>query len=185
MTSLVTAVVCAAACAVTGGVLLPSARPPAAPAPREAAGPQARPAGPGPLGGTTVRCGPELASPAGVEAQTCVLSRRGVTWARTYYRNATGDALAAVLSLMGPRGRSVRMHCAVGADDAPAMCETPGQPTGTGSSDHTAVAEFAAAGPGAGQGRGAREGRGEPGEPGGSGALLLRSGSNSPAEAGS
>lgn len=184
-TALVTAVACAAACAVTGGVLLSPVPAPAVPAPRAAAGPQTRASDLDILGGTDVRCGPELTSPAGVEAQTCVLARGGVTWARTYYRNATGDALTAVLSLMGPGGRSVRMYCAVDAEDAPAMCETPGQPTGAGPPDHTAVAEFAAAAHDASRGRGARNERGEIGEPYGSGALLLRSGSNSPVSTGS
>ncbi|MDG9718541.1 hypothetical protein [Streptomyces sp. DH24] len=116
-------------------------------------------------GGTAVRCGPELTSPDGIEAQTCILAQGADTWARTYYRNATGDALTAVLSLMGPAGRAVRMHCAVGAEDAPAMCETPREPARDGLAAYTAVTEFA--------------GRG------GSGPLLLRSGSNSPLQNGS
>jgi hypothetical protein len=116
-------------------------------------------------GGTAVRCGPELTSPGGIEAQTCVLAQGADTWARTYYRNATGDALTAVLSLMGPEGRTVRMHCAVGAEDAPAMCETPRESARGGPAAYTAVTEFA--------------GRG------GSGPLLLRSGSNSPVRTGS
>jgi hypothetical protein len=87
------------------------------------------------------------------------------TWARTYYRNATGRALDAVLSFMGPRGHTVRTRCPLGADDEPGACETPrergrGKPTA-----YTAVAEFA--------------------EAGGDGPPLLRSGSNSPAETGS
>jgi hypothetical protein len=71
------------------------------------------------------RCGPEVVSPEGVEAQTCVLTKERDTWARTYYRNATGRDLDAVLTLMGPAGRTVRMHCAVGAEDEPGLCETP------------------------------------------------------------
>ena len=43
---------------------------------------------------TAARCGPELTSPDGIEAQTCVLTQGRDTWARTYYRNATGDELA-------------------------------------------------------------------------------------------
>ncbi|WP_405658369.1 hypothetical protein [Streptomyces sp. RK9] len=105
----------------------------------------------------TARCGPELSSPHGVEAQTCVLSQADDTWARTYYRNATGEALKAVLSVMGPKGRTVQMHCAVGADDEPAACETPRERTAGTAARYTAVAEFAGAG---------------------SAALLLRSGSN-------
>ncbi|MFI0090632.1 hypothetical protein [Streptomyces bobili] len=111
---------------------------------------------------TAARCGPEVTSPDGVEAQTCVLTQGTDTWARTYYRNATGSALAAVLSFMGPGGRTVQMRCAVGADDEPGTCETPRERGRGGPGEYTAVAEFA---------RGA-----------GDGPLLLRSGSNSPAE---
>jgi hypothetical protein len=118
-----------------------------------------------PLGlATAVRCGPELTSPEGVEAQTCVLTQGTGTWARTYYRNATGGALETVLSLMGPDGRSVRMRCAVGAEDAPGMCETPRERMRGEPAEYTAVAEFA--------------GRA------GYGPLLLRIGSNSPTEKG-
>jgi hypothetical protein len=107
------------------------------------------------------RCGPEVASPEGVEAQTCVLAEGRETWARTYHRNATGTELAAVLSLMGPDGRAVRVHCVVGAEDEPGACETPRAATAAVDGAHeayTAVSEFASA-------------RGE-------GPLLLRSGSN-------
>lgn len=83
------------------------------------------------------------------------------TWARTYYRNATGDDLDSVLSLMGPADRTVRMHCVVAAEDEPALCETPRERTQGELAAYTAVAEFA--------------GRN------GSGPLLLRSGSNSSA----
>nr|WP_257003026.1 hypothetical protein [Streptomyces sp. Alain-F2R5] len=116
------------------------------------------PAGPA----TAVRCGPDLSSPEGIEAQTCVLTQgtgAGTeTWARTYYRNATGDPLEAVLSLLGPEGRSVRMHCAVGAEDAPGTCETPREPVRGGPAAYTAVVEFA--------------------DRAGYGPLLLRAGSN-------
>ncbi|MEU5700562.1 hypothetical protein [Streptomyces aurantiacus] len=112
---------------------------------------------------TAARCGPELASPDGIEAQTCVLTQGRETWARTYYRNATGDDLASVLTLMTPGGRTVRMHCAVGADDEPEVCETPRERTADDASAYMAVAEFAK---------------------GADGPLLLRSGSNSPAQAG-
>ncbi|WP_114254055.1 hypothetical protein [Streptomyces sp. Go-475] len=107
-----------------------------------------------------VRCGPELSSPDGIEAQTCVVTQGAVTWARTYYRNATGEALEAVLSLMGPDDRTVRMTCAVGAGDEPGACETPREPTRGELAAYTAVAEFA--------------------RRGGRGPLLLRSGSNAP-----
>ncbi|MEU6915906.1 hypothetical protein ABZ948_21970 [Streptomyces olindensis] len=112
-----------------------------------------------------VRCGPELSSPDGIEAQTCVVKQGAVTWARTYYRNTTGEALDAVLSLMGPDDRTVRMTCAVGAGDEPGACETPREPTRGDLAAYTAVAEFA--------------------RRGGRGPLLLRSGSNAPAWTGS
>lgn len=114
---------------------------------------------------TAARCGPELSSPEGIEAQTCVLTQGEETWARTYYRNATGAALDAVLSLMGPGAHTVQMHCAVGAGDEPDSCETPRERTEGAPADYTAVAEFAA-------------------RPD-SGPLLLRSGSNSEEETGS
>ncbi|MFF8873837.1 hypothetical protein [Streptomyces massasporeus] len=114
---------------------------------------------------TAVRCGPELTSPDGIEAQTCVVRHGAQTWARTYYRNATGEALDAVLSLMGPDDRNVRMTCAVGAEDEPGTCETPREPARGNPAAYTAVAEFA--------------------ERGGLGPLLLRSGSNSPVRTGS
>ncbi|MCX4989841.1 MULTISPECIES: hypothetical protein [unclassified Streptomyces] len=109
---------------------------------------------------TAARCGPELSSPDGVEAQTCVMAQGEETWARTYYRNATGDALSSVLSLMGPGGRTVQMNCAVDADDDPGVCETPRERTAGAAGAYTAVAEFA-------------KGTGS------AGPLLLRSGSNS------
>jgi hypothetical protein len=111
---------------------------------------------------TAARCGPELSTPDGIEAQTCVMTQGEDTWARTYYRNATGDDLDAVLSLMGPADRTVQMHCAVSAEDEPSLCETPREHTQGDLAAYTAVAEFAA-----GQG--------------GRGPLLLRSGSNSSA----
>ncbi|MFI6009287.1 hypothetical protein ACIBAG_10715 [Streptomyces sp. NPDC051243] len=92
---------------------------------------------------TATRCGPELISPEGIEAQTCVLTQGEETWARTYFRNATGGALDSVLSLMGPGGRTVQMRCAGGAEDEPATCETPRQRTRGGLDAYTAVAEFA------------------------------------------
>ncbi|MFD4371468.1 hypothetical protein [Streptomyces sp. NPDC058486] len=106
------------------------------------------------------RCGPEVASPEGVEAQTCVLAEGPDVWARTYYRNATGREIDAILTLMAPAGRTVQVRCAVPAWDEPETCETPREP-GTGPArSHTAVAEFA--------------GKDE----GGDAPLLLRSGSN-------
>lgn len=110
---------------------------------------------------TDAHCGPELSSPQGVEAQTCVLTGEGRTWGRSYYRNTSGRGLDAVLTLMGPAGRTVQIRCAVGAGDEPGLCETP-RDLSTGTPDgYSAVAEFAV--------------------PDAEGALLLRSGSNSPA----
>ncbi|MET9821588.1 MULTISPECIES: hypothetical protein [Streptomyces] len=120
------------------------------------AAPTRSPLPPGPA--LAARCGPELTSPAGVEAQTCVLTRGTETWARTYYRNITGSSLEAVLSLLGPEGRSVRIRCAVSAEDEPSTCETPPERTPTGSAGYTAIAEFASRA--------------------GYGPLLLRTGSN-------
>ncbi|MFL4905478.1 hypothetical protein ACJ6WF_20480 [Streptomyces sp. MMS24-I2-30] len=108
---------------------------------------------------TAARCGPELSSPGGIEAQTCVLTRGAETWARTYYRNATGAALESVLSLLAPGDRTVRTRCLVGADDAPGTCDTPRERFRGGPDGYSAVTEFST--------RGDR------------GPLLLRSGSNS------
>ncbi|MGW3203691.1 hypothetical protein [Streptomyces sp. NPDC001135] len=108
---------------------------------------------------TAARCGPQLTSPDGIEAQTCVLTQGQDTWARTYYRNATGKPLDSVLSLMGPDGRTLQMRCVTSTDDEPATCETPRRHTKGGPDAYTAVTEFAS--------RGA------------DGALLLRSGSDS------
>ncbi|WP_234432669.1 MULTISPECIES: hypothetical protein [unclassified Streptomyces] len=168
--------------AVTAAVVLPlavaSARQvgdagravvPAAP---RAAGTRVRPVtvgrSPRPLGpdlATGARCGPELTSPQGFEAQTCVLTQGAETWARAYYRNATGEPLDAELSLLGPDGRTVQMHCVTGADDEPGTCETPREHTRGAPDTYLAVSEFAV--------------------PGTDGALLLRSGSNAPESKGS
>ncbi|MFI8824141.1 hypothetical protein [Streptomyces sp. NPDC053431] len=110
--------------------------------------------------GSATHCGPELASPDGVEAQTCVVTEGADVWARTYYRNATGQALDAVLTLMAPAGRTVQVRCAVEARDEPEMCETPKERSGGAAERYSAVTEFAGAG----------EGDSTP--------LLLRSGSN-------
>ncbi|MCX5350430.1 MULTISPECIES: hypothetical protein [Streptomyces] len=114
---------------------------------------------------TAARCGPELSSPDGIEAQTCVMTQGEDTWARTYYRNATGDELSSTLSLMGPGGRTVEMNCAVGAEDDPGVCETPRGRTAGGVGAYTAVAEFARSV--------------------GSGPMLLRSGSEAESASGS
>lgn len=107
---------------------------------------------------TAARCGPQLASGGGVEAQTCVLTQGKDTWARTYYRNTTGEELTGILSFMGPSGLSVEMHCAVAAADARESCETPRQRVAGDTGAYSAVAEFS---------------HGD-----GSGPLLLRSGSD-------
>ncbi|WP_369234690.1 hypothetical protein AB5J56_23205 [Streptomyces sp. R21] len=107
---------------------------------------------------TAANCGPELSSPDGLEAQTCVLTQGQDTWARTYYRNASGEELSSVLSLMKPDGRTLQMRCAVGAEDEPGACETPRERTTGDAGAYTAVAEFA--------------------KSAGSGPLLLRSGSS-------
>jgi hypothetical protein len=109
-------------------------------------------------------CGPEIASPEGVEAQTCVLTQGEDTWARTYYRNATNGQLPTVLTLMRPDGRTVQVHCTLPAADEPGICETPRHSdSGAGGKvekgSYSAVAEVASA-------DGERR--------------LLRSGSNSP-----
>lgn len=132
--------------------------------------------GRGPAVSATARCGPELTSPEGVEAQTCVLEQGNETWARTYYRNATGAPLRAVLTLMGPDGRTVQVHCRTTASDDPDGCETPRARTVRGADAaraeargedlYTAVAEIASE------------------DASGDGKLLLRSGSNSTEETG-
>ncbi|CAM5688032.1 hypothetical protein [Streptomyces fumanus] len=114
---------------------------------------------------TTARCGPELASPEGIEAQTCVLTQGERTWGRTYYRNVTARPLDAVLSLLGPAGRTLRTRCPVAAGDAPESCDTPRERARGPAGSYTAVAEFA--------------------DRAGYGPLLLRTGSNSPARTGS
>lgn len=129
---------------------------------------------------TAARCGPEVSSPEGVEAQTCVLTQGAESWGRTYYRNATGEPLDAALTLMGPGDRTVQTHCALDGDDEPGTCETPREHTRGLPTAYTAVAEFA--------GRAGRESRAErEGRDGGGGRgpLLLRSGSNSPVRTGS
>lgn len=113
---------------------------------------------------TAARCGPELSSADGIEAQTCVMTQGEDTWARTYYRNATGDELSSALSLMGPGGRTVEINCVVGAGDDPGVCETPRGRTAGGVGAYTAVAEFARSA--------------------GSGPMLLRSGSEAESASG-
>ncbi|MEU8591135.1 hypothetical protein AB0C59_29630 [Streptomyces sp. NPDC048664] len=112
------------------------------------AGPRGRSAR-SPLSGlglaVAVGCGPQLSSADGIEAQTCVMWQGRQTWARTYYRNATGEELRSVLSFMGPGGRSVETHCVVAAADEPETCETPRERLRGAPGSYTAVAEFAGA----------------------------------------
>ncbi|MFF3754820.1 hypothetical protein ACFYYH_30965 [Streptomyces sp. NPDC002018] len=133
--------------------------------------------GPAVTGGTTggdtkkpaaERCGPEVASPEGIEARTCVLTEGTDTWARTAYRNTSGDELRAALNLMGPRGRTVQTHCVVGASEELATCQTPREPSRGAIAEYTAIVEFAAPPT-------TRSG----GDDEAIGPLLLRSGSNS------
>ncbi|MEU0307140.1 MULTISPECIES: hypothetical protein [Streptomyces] len=95
----------------------------------------------------TARCGPELVSPEGIEAQTCVMTGGGETWARAYHRNTSGTELRAVLTLMGPGGRTVELHCVLAADDEPGSCETPRGASAGEPGAYAAVAEYAGAGP--------------------------------------
>lgn len=148
------------------------AQPPQAPQPPQALqvpqapqAPQLPPGRPGPAEQprTDSRCGPELSSPHGLEAQTCVLVSEGRTWGRSYYRNTGGRELDAVLTLMGPAGRTVQIRCTVAAGDEPGLCETPREASTESPDGYSAVAEFAV--------------------PDDEGRLLLRSGSNSPAPA--
>lgn len=98
------------------------------------------------LSSLLAHCGPELVSPDGIEAQTCVLTEGHDAWARTYYRNATGGRLRSVLTLMGPGGHTVQTNCAVGAGDQPGVCETPREPARGKPGAYSAVAEFAGTG---------------------------------------
>ncbi|MFE9092655.1 hypothetical protein [Streptomyces sp. NPDC007264] len=116
------------------------------------------PSRPGLGAATAARCGSQLSSPEGIEAQTCVMTQGPETWARTYYRNATGGRLSSVLSFMGPEGRTIEMHCPVAAANDPRTCETPRQRVAGAPSAYSAVVEFARSD--------------------GSGPLMLRSGSD-------
>ncbi|MDF9814293.1 hypothetical protein [Streptomyces sp. SPB162] len=138
------------------GGLLPALGP-ASPATGPVPGPVPRSSGAPGAGNGAVRpvtaCGPQLTSPDGLQAQTCTIAVGGDTWARSYYRNGTGDPLDGVLILMRPDGGTVRVECPVGAGTAPGSCETPRERTVTAVSPddgvtqvYSAVAEFASAG---------------------------------------
>ncbi|MCT4357617.1 hypothetical protein M5362_31425 [Streptomyces sp. Je 1-79] len=153
-----------------GGGLLPGlglGAPESPPTPAPGTAPSAAVRAPSEAVGRASRCGPELASPDGIEAQTCVLTEGPDTWARTYYRNAAGRRLDSVLTLMAPGGRTVQVRCAVPARDEPGACETPRERSRGAASAYSAVAEFAGVGES------------------GSAPLLLRSGSNMAAAGGS
>ncbi|MFI8995684.1 hypothetical protein [Streptomyces sp. NPDC053542] len=93
--------------------------------------------------GRTARCGPELSSPHGIRAQTCVVAEGGRTSGVLYYRNASGGPLRAVLTLMRPDGRTVQTHCVLPAAGEPGTCATPSGATVRGSAPYAAVAEIA------------------------------------------
>ncbi|MEV0602317.1 hypothetical protein AB0I82_23865 [Streptomyces sp. NPDC050315] len=93
--------------------------------------------------GRAARCGPELSSPHGIRAQTCVVSEGGRTRGVLYYRNTSGGPLRAALTLMRPDGRTVQTHCALSAADEPGTCATPSGATVRGRAPYAAVAEVA------------------------------------------
>lgn len=70
---------------------------------------------------------------------------------------------------MGPHGRTVQTRCPIEADDEPATCETPREPSRGEHTEYMAVAEFSAP---------VNSGNGAEIEP-----LLLKSESNTPAPA--
>ncbi|UNZ18487.1 hypothetical protein [Streptomyces sp. 891-h] len=94
-------------------------------------------------------CGLEIVSPEGVAARACVLTRGVETWARAYYRNATGHRLPVSLALYGPGEGESRVRCTMRGDGRRGVCETPRGPgagaTEPGKGASTAVAEVFAA----------------------------------------
>ncbi|MBB1255408.1 hypothetical protein [Streptomyces alkaliterrae] len=135
---------------------------PAVPGEDAAAGTHADPAAESSAAGPRAVCGPQVGEPEVLTAQTCVLEQGDETWARAYYRNASGEPLPAVLSLLRPDGRSLQVHCELDGSTEPGTCETPRQRSVRaidGELPYTAVLEVAS--------------------PDGE-RLLLRSGSNSP-----
>ncbi|MFD7917875.1 hypothetical protein ACFV3R_01365 [Streptomyces sp. NPDC059740] len=92
-------------------------------------------------------CGPELAAPQGLQAQTCVTAADGRVGAVSYYRNSSGAPLRAVVTLMGRDGAVRQAHCEVPAADEPGECRTSTRPLGTDTpasavAAHEAVTEF-------------------------------------------
>ncbi|MFH9106153.1 hypothetical protein ACH4LN_07465 [Streptomyces albus] len=69
-------------------------------------------------------CGRESTAPEGVSLRTCVRTQGAEVWARAAYRNATRSPLPAVLTLRGPDGRTVRVHCTLQGDGRHRTCET-------------------------------------------------------------
>ncbi|AEW95370.1 MULTISPECIES: hypothetical protein [Streptomycetaceae] len=98
---------------------------------------------------TIAECGPQLRSPAGVEAQTCVLTSGQDAYARTYYRNRTGRRLDLAMTLMRPDHTTVVVHCPLAASDTPGTCDTPRERSVPGTDlepdAYSAIAEIAPA----------------------------------------
>ncbi|QPP07583.1 hypothetical protein G4Z16_15615 [Streptomyces bathyalis] len=98
------------------------------------------------VGGAAESCGPELSTPEGLSAQTCVMSEGGRKWARTYYRNATGLPLRAALTLTRPDGSALSADCAMPAGGRSDVCETPRERIRAGGRPYAAIAEAGSAG---------------------------------------
>lgn len=98
-----------------------------------------------PVGGASESCGPELSTPEGLSAQTCVLSEGGRKWARTYYRNDTGSPLSAALTLTRPDGSALSADCAMPAGGRSDLCETPRERSRAGGRPYAAIAEAGSA----------------------------------------
>ena len=97
------------------------------------------------VGGASASCGPELSTPEGLSAQTCVMSEDGRKWARTYYRNATGSPLRAALTLTRPDGSALSADCAMSAGGRSDVCETPRERIRAGGRPYAAIAEAGSA----------------------------------------
>lgn len=88
---------------------------------------------------TVGRCGPEPISPRR-RKQICVLADGGATWARSYWRNTTGDELGSVRTLMGHGVRTAETRCTVESQDEPSDCEMPHRSSCGGPAECVAVA---------------------------------------------